>query len=187
MKYLILNNKRKIKSIINYLVNNGGLPQIQRRLNVFAEDDTFQIEILNNEISYRRNNRLKAIYVKNKNIKYFFKILDTTKKYYINDISILKFENCSLLFDTYHGTIISTSSEQLCSKLENKFNLQRYDNINDHKLIVNPEPEHLFDEIGVLNSKIRNYGLKTGLDIRSTSTSLKVRLSNISNDYSYLE
>ena len=48
MKYLILNNKRKIKSIINYLVNNGGLPQIQRRLNVFAEDDTFQIEILNN-------------------------------------------------------------------------------------------------------------------------------------------
>ena len=49
MKYLILNNKRKIKSIINYLVNNGGLPQIQRRLNVFAEDDTFQIEILNNE------------------------------------------------------------------------------------------------------------------------------------------
>ena len=71
MKYLILNNKRKIKTIINYLVNNGSLPQIQRRLNIFAEDDTFQIEILNNEISYRRNNRLKAIYVKNKNIKYF--------------------------------------------------------------------------------------------------------------------
>ena len=50
MKYLILNNKRKIKNIINYLVNNGSLPQIQRRLNIFAEDDTFQIEILNNEI-----------------------------------------------------------------------------------------------------------------------------------------
>ena len=184
MKYLILNNKRKIKSIINYLVNNGSLPQIQRRLNIFAEDDTFQIEILNNEISYRRNNRLKAIYVKNKNIKYFFKILDTTKRYYINDISILKFEDCSLLFDTYHGTIISTSSEQLCSELENKFNLQRYDNINEHKITNNLKPEYLFDEIGNLNIKIKNYGIKTGLDIRSTSTSLKLRISNMSNDYS---
>ena len=187
MKYLILNNKKKIKSIINYLVNNGSLPQIQRRLNIFAEDDTFQIEILNNEISYRRNNRLKAIYVKNKNIKYFFKILDTTKRYYINDISILKFEDCSLLFDTYHGTIISTSSEQLCSELENKFNLQRYDNINEHKITNNLKPEYLFDEIGNLNIKIKNYGIKTGLDIRSTSTSLKLRISNMSNDYSYLE
>lgn len=187
MKYLILNNKRKVRSIINYLIDNGSLPQIQRRLNIFSEDDTFQIEILNNKISYRKKNRLKAIYIKNKNLKYFFKILDNTKKYYINDISILKFENCSLLFDTYHGTIVSTESEQLCSELENKFNLQHYDNINEHKFIINPKPEYLFDEIGNLNIKIKNYGIKTGLDIRSTSTSLKLRISNMSNDYSYLE
>ena len=99
----------------------------------------------------------------------------------------LKFKNCSLLFDTYHGTIISVENEQLCQKLEKKFKLIRYNNINDHKFIMNPKPEHLFNEVGILNSKIRNYGIKTGLDIRSTSTSLKLRLSNMSNDYSYLE
>ncbi len=187
MKYLILNNKRKIKSIINYLIDKESLPKIKRRLNIFAEDDTFQIEILNNKISYRKNNRLKTIFVKNKNVKYFLKILDNTKKYYINDISILDFENCSILFDTYHGTLISTNNEKLCRELENKFNLMYFENINDHKNIIDPEPEYLFDKIGNLNTKIKNYGIKTGLDIRSTSTSLKLRISNISNDYSYLE
>ena len=187
MKYLILKDKKKIKSIINYLISIESLPKIQRRLNIFPVDDTFQIEILNNRVSYRRGNRKKAIFIENKNIKYFFKTLDNSKEYYINDISFLRFNNCSLLFDTYHGTIISVESEQLCQNLEINFKLTHYDNINDHKFIVNPKSEHLFDEVGVLNSKIRNYGIKTGLDIRSTSTSLKVRLSNMSNDYSYLE
>lgn len=187
MKYLILKDKKKIKSIINYLISIESLPKIQRRLNIFPVDDTFQIEILNNRVSYRRGNRKKAIFIENKNLKYFFKTLDNSKEYYINDISFLRFNNCSLLFDTYHGTIISVESEQLCQNLERKFKLTHYDNINDHKFIVNPKSEHLFDEVGVLNSKIRNYGIKTGLDIRSTSTSLKVRLSNMSNDYSYLE
>ena len=187
MKYLIIKNKNQEKIIINYLIKVDSLPQIQRRLNVFSADDKFQIEILNNKVSYRQKNRSKAIFVENKNLKYFFKSFDNSKDYYINNISFLKFKNCSILFNTYHGTIISTENEQLCQILEKKFKLIRYDNINDHKLIVNPEPEHLFDEIGVLNSKIRNYGLKTGLDIRSISTSLKVRLSNISNDYSYLD
>lgn len=187
MKYIILNNQRKVKTIINYLIDKMSLPQIQRRLNIYDEDDSFQIEILNNKISYRKKNRLKAIYIKNKNIKYFFKTLDNTKRYYINDISILKFSGCSILFDTYHGTIVSVEDELLCFELENKFNLTHYDNINDHEFIINPKPEYLFDEIGNLNLKIKNYGIKTGLDIRSTSTSLKLRISNMSNDYSYLE
>ena len=187
MKYLILNNKKKIKSIINYLAKKGSLPKIQRRLNIFAEDDTFRIEILNNKISFRKEDRTKTIYIENKNVKYFFKSLDNTKMYYINDISILEFENCSLLFDTYHGTIVSVASEQLCNELANKFNLVHYNNINDHKFIITPKPEYLFDKIGNLNAKIKNYGVKTGLDIRSTSTSLKLRISNLSNDYSYLE
>ena len=187
MRYLILNNKRKAKKIINYLVSKTFLPQIQRRLNIYAEDDSFQIEILNNKISYRKKNRLKAIYIKNKNIKYFFKTLDNTKQYYINDISILNFCDCSVLFDTYHGTMISTENETLYLELAKKFNLISYDNINDHKFIIKPKPEYLFDKVGNLNSKIKNYGIKTGLDIRSTSTSLKLRISNMSNDYSYLE
>lgn len=187
MKYLILNNKNISKGILNYLIEKESFPKIQRRLNVFSEDDTFQIEILDNIISYRKNNRLKTVYVKNKNIKCFFQIFDNTKKYYINDIAILKFKSCSILFDTYHGTIINIGNEELCVELEKKFNIVHYDNINDHKKIVTPKSEYLFDKVGNLNTKIKNYGIKTGLDIRSSSTSLRLRISNISNDYSYLE
>ena len=187
MKYLILNNKNSIKSIIDYLINIMSLPKIQRRLNIFAEDDSLRIEIFNNIISYREKNRTKEIYIENKNLKYFFQILDNKKKYFINDISFLAFENCSLLFNTYHGTILSIEDENLCYDLENKFDLARYDNINEHNFVIKPKPEYLFDEVGNLNSKIKKYGIKTGLDIRSTSISLKVRISNVSNDYSYLE
>lgn len=186
MKYLILNNKKKIKNIIDYLIDKNSLPKIQRRLNIYPEDDTFQIEILDNKINYRKDNRLKTITIKNKNVKYFFKALDNTKKYYINDISILKFEDCSILFDTYHGSIVAIENEDLCYELEKKFNLKHYDNINDHECVVTPKLEPLFDEVGNLNENIKRYAIKTGLDIRSTSTSLKLRISSISNDYSYL-
>ncbi len=187
MKYLILNNKKKTTKIINYLIEKESLPKIHRRLNIYTEDDTFQVEILDNKVSYRKSNRQKTIYIKNKNIKYFFKVLNNEKKYFINDILILKFKNCSILFDTYHGTIISMENEELCLELENKFELIHYSNINDHKFHTIPKPEYIFDEIGNLNAKIKNYGVKTGLDIRSTSASLKMRVSNISNNYSYLE
>ncbi len=187
MKYLILSNKKKTKKIINYLIEKESLPKIHRRLNIYAADDTFQIEILDNKISYRKSDRQKAIYVKNKNLKYFFKILDNKKKYFINDILILKFQSCSLMFDTYHGTIISTDNEKVCTELEEKFELTYYNNINEHQFITVPKAEHIFDKIGSLNPKIKHYGIKTGLDIRATSTSLKLRLSNMSNDYSYLE
>ena len=50
MKYIILNNQRKVKTIINYLIDKMSLPQIQRRLNIYDEDDSFQIEILNNKL-----------------------------------------------------------------------------------------------------------------------------------------
>ena len=73
MKYLIIKNKNQEKNIINYLIKVDSLPQIQRRLNVFPADDKFQIEILNNKVSYRQKNRSKAIFVENKNLKYFFK------------------------------------------------------------------------------------------------------------------
>lgn len=187
MKYLILNNKKKIKNIIDYLIDKDSLPKIQRRLNIYPEDDTFQIEILDNKINYRKDNRLKSITIKNKNVKYFFKSLDNTKKYYINDISILKFEYCSILFDTYHGSIIVTENDDLCHELEKKFNLKHYDNINNHECVVTPKLESLFDKVGNLNENIKRYAVKTGLDIRSTSASLKLRISSISNDYSYLE
>ncbi len=187
MQYLILNNKRTIKKVIDYLIEKESFPKIQRRLNIFEENQSFRIEILNNVICYRKNDRLKTIFIKNKNLKYFFKSMDNNNKYYINDIAMLSFRNCSLLFDTYHGTIISIEKEELTYELETKFNLIHYDNINDHKFTIIPKAEYLFNKIGNLNEKVKSYGIETGLDIRSTSTSLKLRISNMSNDYSYLE
>lgn len=187
MKYLIINSKKKTKSIIDYLIKKDALPKIHRRLNIYSEDNTFQIEILNNKISYKKNNRLKTIYIKNKNLKHFFRILDNSQKYFINDITILKFQICSILFDTYHGNIISLDDEQLCDELKKEFSLTSYDNINEHKFVKKPKTEYLFDQIGNLNAKIKKYALYMGLDISSVSTSLKNRLSNISNDYSHLE
>ena len=43
MKYFAINNKREMKNIINYLITKFSLPKIQRRLNIYAEDDKFQI------------------------------------------------------------------------------------------------------------------------------------------------
>lgn len=187
MQYLIINKKSQTKNIIKYLIGQEGLPKIERRLNIFSEDDTFQIEIINNKISYRKKNRQKTIYIKNKNLKYFFKTINNNIKYFINDISILEFSTCTILFNTYHGTIISSQNVKTIGTLANEFKLEKYENINDHKTTKKPKGEYLFDKIGNLNSKIKNYGIKTGLDIRSTSTSLKLRISNLSNDYSYLE
>lgn len=187
MKHLILNNKRITKKIINYLIEKESLPQIQRRLNIYPVDDSFQIEIINNIIKYRKEGRTKQIFVKNKNIKTFFKMIDNNQEYYINDITILSFKTSTILFNTFHGTIISINNDNLCKELEKTFNLIHYDNINDHDIKIKRSKEYLFDKIGNLNSKIKQYGLKTGLDLRSVSNSIKIRLSNISNDYSYLE
>ncbi|MDO5557248.1 MAG: glycosyltransferase family A protein [Clostridia bacterium] len=187
MKYLIIDKEKKIKQIINYLIELELLPKIQNRLDIFEENGDFRIEILNNKICFRKNDRLKKVFIKNKNIKYFFKSLDNSKKYYINDITIYNFTSCSLLLNTYHGTIISSNNEELINNLKIKFDLLYYNNINEHKLQKNPKAQYLFDQIGNLNAIIKNYSVKVGLDIRSTSTSLRLRLSNISNDYSYLE
>ena len=83
--------------MINYLIREENLPKIQRRLNIFAADDTLQIEIVNNQVSYREKNRVKSVYLKNKNLKYFFKMLDNSKNHYINDIAFIKFKDCSLV------------------------------------------------------------------------------------------
>lgn len=187
MKYFILSKKNKLNAVLNFLIERDNLPKIQRRLNIFSEDDNYRIEIVNNEVSYRNNSRLKKVYVSNKNLKYFFKMFDNKKMYHINDITLLEFKCCSIMFNTYHGTLIATDSVDLCNEIEAKFETLHYDNILDHKVTKKPKKEYLFDEIGNLNTKIKEYAKETGLDIRSVSSSLKIRISNISNDYTYLE
>lgn len=186
MRYFILNKNNQIKNIIKFLIKKDGLPKIQRRLNIFS-DENFRIEILNNKICYRKNDRSKQIYIDNKNVKYFLKLFNNEKDYFINDINILKFKNCSVMFNTYHGTIISSCNNVLCKMIKEKFNLKCYDGILNHKEIIKPKGEKLFDNVGNLNLKIKEFAKKTGLDIRSTSASLKMRISNVGNDYTYLE
>ncbi len=187
MKYFILNKNKEFKQIMKYLIEKEGLPKIQRRLDIFSNYDNSRIEILNNEVTYRKDDRLRKIYIHNKNLKYFFKMFDNEKGYCISDIAILNFKNCSVMFNTYHGTIISMDDIGLCEEIEEGFNIPHYDRISDHPMIKKPKPERLFDGAGNLNSKIKDYAHKTGLDIRSLSSSLKVRVSNVGNDYSYLE
>lgn len=187
MKYFVINNKKDLKKIINFLIIKDGLPMIQRRLDIFSEFDNSRIEILNNEVNYRKNGRLKKVFIINKNLKYFFSMIDNGKDYFINDIEILKFKNYIIMFDTYHGNILSSDDIKLCEEIKNKFNIDYYDNISEHRMIRKPKGEKLFDKIGNLNIKIKEYAKKTGLDIRSLSSSLKMRLSNIGNDYTYME
>lgn len=68
-----------------------------------------------------------------------------------------------------------------------KFNLEHIEKLDEHKPIFMTKPENLFDNVGNLNEKIKKYSNLTGLDIRSNSGSMKIRLSNRSNDYTAFE
>lgn len=186
MNYFILNNN-KYKSLIKDLIEMNGLPMIQRRLDIFSNYDNSRIEILNNEVSFRKNDRLQKIYIDNKNLKYFFRMFDNSKKYFINDITILNFNKCYIMFNTYHGIVLSTDDLTLCSELKEKYDFDYCEDISGRKMKKKPKGENLFDSVGNLNIKIKEYAKKTGLDIRSLSSSLKIRLSNVGNDYSFLE
>ena len=189
MKYLIIPENKNLKKIITYLNKKLGLPKIHRRLNIFSAEEDMQIEILDNKIYYIDNAKKKFNFIKNKNLKRFFKYVHANHKcgFYINDVVLLSYGELELIFDTYHGNIMKSENDKLISSLNKKFELEIYENINNHSMIEDLKPEYLFNEIGNLNPKIRSYANKTGLDIRSTSASLKVRLANISNDYSYIE
>lgn len=189
MKYVVLDDKNTLKEINDFLISEVGFPTIQRRMNIYSVDEDVQIEILNDKVSFRQSSKTKYTYVKNKNLKYFFKYIQEKNKngFYINDIVMFKYSNANILFDTFHGDLLSTEDENLLYKIESKFKLKVYDNINEHKQTYTVEPEFLFDEIGNLNSKIKKYSCNIGLDTRSVSSSLRVRISNLSNDYSHVE
>lgn len=191
MKYLVLENDDKLDGIIDFLIQEIGLPQIQRRLNIYSVDEDIQIEILNNKIFFRNPFQdRKYTHVKNKDLKQFFKFMQSknTNGFLINDIVLLKFSSINLLFNTFHGNILSTDDDNyLIESIKKKFKLKSYNDMNEHTPIFTVNPEFLFDKVGSLNSKIKNYADKTGLDIRSVSSSMRLRLSNVSNDYSHIE
>lgn len=189
MKYFILEKENNLTELINFLIDETNLPQIHRRLNIYSVEDDNQIEILDNKVFFRDSFRNKYINIKNKNLKQFFKYVQSknSKGFIINDIVLLKFPGIDLLFNTFHGNILSTDDEVIFEKIKQRFNFETYDNINDHIPVFMEEPEFLFDEMGNVNSKIKSYANKTGLDIRSSSASLRIRLSNLSNDYSHIE
>lgn len=189
MKYIIIENKNDLKEIKDILVGKIGLPSIQRRINFYSVNDDLQVEIVNNRISFRESNQNKFTYVKNKNVKHFLKLIHSKYPdgFYINDIVMLDFRKARILFDTFHGDLLTTDDEELLDVISKKFKLRIYENINEHKKISMIQKEFLFDELGNLNPKIRKYSANTGIDIRSVSASIRVRMSNLSNDYSFIE
>lgn len=189
MKYFILEDEIILNNVIDYLVKKDNLPQIQRRLNLYASDGSgIEIQILNNKVKYRQNSSGKFIYVKNKNLKYFFKYaFNKCKEFIINDIELFEFKNANLMFNTFHGNILSVSNDELFNNLEKKFSLKFYENINDHQYLFCNKAEPIFDQLGNLNKRIKEYATKTALDIRSSSSSIRLRLCNLSNDYTYIE
>lgn len=189
MKYIIIDEEINLKKIIAFLNNKLGLPKIHRRLNIFSIQDDMQIEILDNKIYYVDNSKRKYNFIKNKSLKNFFKYVQSNNKcgFHINDVVLLTYVGLDLIFDTYHGNMIKSDNDKLMMNISRKYNLKVYNNINNHPIKVELQTEYLFDEIGNFNPKIRDYANKVGLDIRSTSASLKIRLANISNDYSDIE
>lgn len=192
MKYFILDTEKVLNEVLDYLVGEIGFPSIQRRLNMYPEDDNgTQLQAVNSQVFFRDHAQGKFVHVKNKNLKHLFAHIDETNKkgFIINDIVILEFPCANILFDTFHGNILATEDEEFAEKFKSKFpSLESYSNINDHKALVTEyTAEPIFDEVGNLNSKLKNYSNKTGLDIRSASGSVRLRLSNLSNDYSHIE
>lgn len=189
MRYLVLKDSDNISEIIAYLLENLGIPKIQRRMNIYSEEENFQLEFLDNKVFWGNLSNRKKIFLKNKNLKFFLKYIQSRneKGFIINDIELLNFDRAKILFNTFHGHIISIEDDVLFNKTMKKFNLKSYEDIKEHKPLFMSEKENLFDEIGNLNSKIKKYANQTGIDIRSTSSSLRLRLSNVSNDYSHIE
>lgn len=191
MKYFILDNEKIVINILDFLSDTLGIPNIQMRLNIYPENEEggIQIEALNNNIYFRDVFQTKFVYVKNKNLKQFFELIHKhyNCKYFINDIVLIKFSCANILFETIHGNILSVDDEDLANTIVSKFGLKKYNHINEHTPTQLIELENLFDPMGNLNNKIKSYSLKTGLDIRSVSASMRVRLSNLSNDYSHIE
>ena len=192
MRYFILNTEKDLNDALDYLVANIGFPSIQRRLNMYPEDDQgTQVQAVNSQVFFRDHAQGKFVHVKNKNLKHLFAHIDETNKkgFIINDVVILEFPCANVLFDTFHGNIIATESEEFAEEFHSQFpDFEMYSNINDHKALVTEyKSESIFDEVGNLNSKLKNYSNKTGLDIRSASGSVRLRLSNLSNDYSHIE
>lgn len=93
MKYFILEDDNVLREMIDYLIEKISLPSIHRRLNIFSEDDSLNIEILDNRIFLKLDDHSKQVIIKNKNLKDFLKSLHTQnpRKYIINDIVLAIF------------------------------------------------------------------------------------------------
>lgn len=192
MKCCILKDSSQLKEVLNFLVRNLGLPQIQNRLNIYSVDNNFQIQFLNNKVFYKDSSNGKFLIVKNKNLKTLFNFAQSRSKngFRINDILLFNFDGAQVLFNTYHGTVVYLQEETMVDDLEKEgFNIEVYNKASDHELntMAMSEIEFLYNEMGSLNPKIKSYAHKVGLDIRSASSSIRLRLSNLSNDYTYLE
>lgn len=190
MSYIILNKSETVSDVVDYLIEHYGLPTLQMRLNIYsADNNNLSIEVIDNNVYFIGSEKNKPINIKNKNLKQFFRHIQDYNKhgFFINDIVFFNFSVAKILFNTYHGDILSTNDNVLVDEICAKFDLEHIKKLDEHKPIFMTNPENLFDNVGNLNEKIKKYSNLTGLDIRSNSGSMKIRLSNLSNDYTAFE
>lgn len=187
MKYIVLNKSEDVEKIIDFLVCSYGIPSIKRRLRIYSADDkNLLLEAVEDCVWFREPMEKKPVFVKNKNLKQLFKHIQLQYQhgFCISSVVFLDFSECELIFDMDCGNALAISNESLAEQISEKLKKNHCYN-TDMPLLSNPE--NLFDEIGNLNNRIKKYANETGLDVRSNSKSIKIRLSNISNDYTSFE
>ena len=181
MAFFAIKDDNKLKEIITFLIKETNIPKIRQKLNLYS--DEFEITFLDNQIYMKQEKDKKNVYVKNKNLKSFFKIISLNNKrlFQMEDSVLLDFGDCQIILNDFYGNFIMTNNHFIQNKIKEMFNVEVYNDVDDYKLLRPAKKEKIFDEVGNLNGTIKQYAIKVGLDIRSSSSSLKIRISNLSN------
>ncbi len=208
----IPNKKERIK-IIRVLSLELGIPEIKRKLSVYAyhpNGDEAHISFEDKNIflkfSLKKNEKEAKspndkIELKNKNVKLIFKYIASLgfESAVIGKIIRLKFTheqygNTTFSYDTFIGDILNveTVDKNLFKKVDNLLKALGHTLINseDRSTLtkeVDKSLEPIIDKYGVLNFKITEYGDSVALDLKSSSDSISSRIGNFSNDYSFHE
>lgn len=205
--------EKTFDKVVFRLVNEFGLPEIQRKLSVYAFD-SYENQMHVNFIDLRCDIKYIAskssseapvppIFIENNNLKQLFDTVNLLgfQKANVGVIVSLNFRinddlRISLSQDTFADNVAEIKVDS-----ENKLSFQKVKsifeelklNLIDRKVLkkhINSKviiPELLFDQFGCLNSKIRKYGEMVGIDVLSNTKTLRNRIKKFSNDYSIYE
>lgn len=211
-KYAIIPNN-KFDKVVQEFTDVFGLPEILRKLSVYAYDDQenqLHINFFDQRCDIKYipvNNTEKSvtppIFIENKNLKQLFSMVYSLGFREANIGFIL-----SLNYKLDQETKISLSKETFVdnvsevnfnpSKSESLLQVEKIFNKFGIKLIERKDllsylgkknliKENVVDKFGCLNPKIKRFGEMVGIDVLSNTKSLRNRMKKFSNDYSLYE